>query len=319
MLSTWLSNSSTKRLKSLHVDIDSKKFCKAYDIFLVGMTERMQDCPITSSLSTFNLDFDQINFLDLGFLKNNDLTHLQGLLDELRDEDVHVLVLNSNQNLSYSKNSTLISRAPNFDDVPIDDLRFVGYQRHYLSKNIFLKKDPLNKSLGEINKNMAVIEPILRSSSSLIFELSAIKSTEFSEFGNNFSPVGLSILQSCQIARYSGFSKSLKTIHFTDFSYSSMAQCHTIALWIWYYMEGRDLDLQANTNKPDTTSYIVNSSTLDLELEFIKENQSERWWLRSPSNQEIHIPCMYEDYLAVINEDAEEKILELLKTAGNSL
>ena len=319
MLSTCLSNTSLQRLQSLDVDLDSASFCKEFDIFLVSLQDREPNCYITNSLSTFNMNFEHIKFLDLGVIKNNDILYLDDLKKEVYAQNKRIIVLNSRKETTHNPNSTLVSATPTIESLDRGDIRFLSYQRHYLPKKNSLEKDTSHKSLGEIDKNITVIEPILRSSRELYFEMSAIRSTEFPNYTEYFNPVGLSILQSCKIARYSGFSKELKQITISDFSFNSKAHCHSIALWIWYYLEGRDLDEQVNKNSvKDITSYIVNSSELDMELEFIKENKSERWWLLNPANSESKIPCLYEDYLAVINEDSEEKILELLKSRDNS-
>jgi len=196
MLSTWLSNTSLKRLNSENVDIDSTDLCKIYDIFL-----------ITDDLQALNAY----------------VTAAKKVL----------IVLDPTAKPDYVKNAIIVSAKPNPTIFSRKDLRCLSYQRHYLG-NLDGIDVGIHKSLGEINKNIAIAEPLLRSCQSLYFELSSIKSTEFSDFGNNFNPVGLSILQSCQIARYSGFSKSLQNITITDFKMDSIAECHTIALWIWY-------------------------------------------------------------------------------------
>jgi len=188
MLSTWLSNTSLKRLNSENVDIDSTDLCKIYDIFLIRTVERGENCLINKAFLGLSQNFDKIRYIDLGSLKTPD----------------------------YVKNAIIVSAKPNPTIFSRKDLRCLSYQRHYLG-NLDGIDVGIHKSLGEINKNIAIAEPLLRSCQSLYFELSSIKSTEFSDFGNNFNPVGLSILQSCQIARYSGFSKSLQNITITDF------------------------------------------------------------------------------------------------------
>lgn len=319
MLSTWLSNTSLKRLNSENVDIDSTDLCKIYDIFLISTVERGENCLINKAFLGLSQNFDKIRYIDLGSLKTSATDDLQALNAYVTAAKKVLIVLDPTAKPDYVKNAIIVSAKPNPTIFSRKDLRCLSYQRHYLG-NLDGIDVGIHKSLGEINKNIAIAEPLLRSCQSLYFELSSIKSTEFSDFGNNFNPVGLSILQSCQIARYSGFSKSLQNITITDFRMDSIAECHTIALWIWYYLEGKSLDTLTNTNlSEDTTSYIVNSNTLDTELQFIKENRSERWWLVNPSNLEDKIPCMYEDYLAVINEDSEDKILELLKSSENTL
>ena len=319
MLSTFLSKTSLKRLQNQNVDIESKDFCKLSDIFIVTTVERSENCHISHAFSTLIQEFNNINYLDLGSINQEHLNALDELKTEVHRANKVLIVLTPNINSSYALNSVIVTERPSNKLKHGKNQRYIAYQRHFLAKDFQLDTN-INKSLGEVVKNISIVEPLLRSCKSLYFQLSAIKSTELSEFGTNFNPVGLSILQSCQIARYAGFSKKLKYICISNFSLDSQAHCHTIALWLWYYMEGKDLDQEIETQHPDdTTSYIVNSSVLDTELEFIKENKSERWWLINPDNLETRIPCMYEDYLAVINENSEDKILELLKSANNAL
>ncbi len=319
MLSSWLSNTSTKRLRVQNVDVDSDNLCKKFDIFLISTVDRDENCRISHAFSGFKINFNKISFLDLGCINLDANDSLTKIKEFLKAKNKHLIILDPDFKGNYKNNAILVSSHPGLLDFKSKDIRCISYQRHYISKELELNNS-IHKSLGEINKNIATVEPMLRSCSSLYFELSSIKSTEFSEFGENFNPVGLSILQACQIARYCGFSKNLKEITISDFRMDSIAQCHTIALWTWYYIEGRDLDSQAELEfSKDVTSYIVNSSILDTEIEFIKENKSERWWLVDPENIDAKIPCMYEDYLAVINEDSEDKILELLKSGDNAL
>lgn len=168
----------------------------------------------------------------------------------------------------------------------------LGYQRH-LGINV----NPQSLSLGEIRYNMTKAEAIMRRSSAIIFDLSAIRKQE--SFIDESFVTGLDIFESCALLKSAGMAKNKKLMVFNfgeELLNNNSAEI--VSLLIWYYLEGamdQNMEkIEHNNNK----LYMVHNPYFEKPLKFIQGNITGRWWYQNPETL-YYVACTEEDYLEI--------------------
>jgi arginase family enzyme len=157
--------------------------------------------------------------------------------------------------------------------------------------------------LGEVRSDITAIEPILRDSDIISFDISAIRRSDAPAFVTP-SPSGFYAEEACQLGRYSGLSDRIMVFGLFEVNpkYDIQDQTSILAAQIvWYFLDGyscRNPEFPDSENKNFKT-FIVGHSDLDYEMTFYKSLISERWWMEVPnpkSKKSIMISCSYSDY-----------------------
>jgi arginase family enzyme len=183
----------------------------------------------------------------------------------------------------------------------------LGHQLHltdYVNTDLISKLYHDALRLGEIRSNITQVEPILRDSDIVSFDISAVRQSDAPGFFNP-SPSGFSSEEACQLAKYSGLSDRANVFGLfeTNPKYDTRDQTSDLAAQvIWYFLDGfscRKPEFPESENKNFKT-FIVGHSDLDYEITFYKSLVSERWWMEIPNpnkdNNTTLVSCSYSDY-----------------------
>lgn len=298
-----------------------------------------------------------VKVVDLGNLKvgsslNDTYFALSSILEELIKLEIVPIILGGGQDLTYAnflayknleQTVNLVSIDSHFDlgepDAEISSNNFltkiilhqpnflfnysnIGYQSYFVDKS---EIDLMNKlffdvyRLGQVQKNIEDVEPIVRNADIISFDVSSIRQAE-SPGNANSSPNGFYGEQACQISRYAGLSDKLTSIGFYEINpeYDNNGQtAHLVAQMIWYFIDGysnRKKDFPVGSRKP-YTKYRVNIQNGENELIFYKSDKSERWWMDVPypSHQKIKyerhllVPCSYKDYQTACGDEMPDR------------
>jgi len=194
----------------------------------------------------------------------------------------------------------------------------LGYQSYYVKKE---ELDLFNKMyfdafrLGEFYSNNTMVEPLVRNSDIVSFDLDAIRSSDYKANAKD-SPHGFYGEDACRIMRYAGLSDKLTSFGIFNFNSSSLFVKHDanlVAQMMWYFMEGvnsRKADYPKGT-KTNYTKYRVNIDDFKDEIVFYKSDKSARWWMEVPYpnsgnlkfQRHLLVPCTYETYLNALKND----------------
>lgn len=160
--------------------------------------------------------------------------------------------------------------------------------------------------LGKIRSDFKEIEPVIRNSDLVSFDLSAIQSTD-APGSLDAQPFGLTAEEACQICWFAGMNEKLSSIGIYGYEpYYDDAQNKTakvVAVMIWYFIEGfysRKDSLSFKSS--DYTKYTVSLDAKPNTLTFFKSKRSGKWWMEIPHNdldkfdRVSTIPCSYSDY-----------------------
>lgn len=196
--------------------------------------------------------------------------------------------------------------------------KFIGYQSHLTSSgSLQLLHDLQIESmrLGHIRQNIDRIEPWCRSLDHAIFQLNAIRKTDF-PCKNSTNPGGLFYEEACKISQFLGASSHLQSFGIYGYEAASdqnKAGAAVIAQLIWYFIDGlmhfrEDKSIQ----KSKLIQYTVHASHSDLDINFWKSNESGRWWMEVPGQTDHWVSCTYDDYLEASHGEFSARLINVL-------
>lgn len=165
---------------------------------------------------------------------------------------------------------------------------------------------------------MLNIEPVIRNSDLLTFDMSAVRSSDAAATSKP-SPNGLYAEEACQLMFFAGMSEKLTSLGIYEYDatvdYGNQT-AQLIAQMIWYFMEGyyKRKNEMPQYNRNGFLKYMVALSNTDHEVIFLKSTRSDRWWMEIPITdnntkfQRHHIvPCSYKDYQQACNNEMPER------------
>lgn len=183
----------------------------------------------------------------------------------------------------------------------------LGYQTYFNSQEEIdlIQRMQFNAyRLGEVIQDIKIAEPIMRDADIVSLDMQSIQSTYLD---NTNQPNGFDGREICALARYAGFSDSLKT--FGIFNIEKKNKNHLLlSQIIWYFIEGFNYRLfeYPFSSKEDYYKYVV--PLVEQELIFYKSNVSERWWIATQDyqNKEKLYPCHYADYQKALTNEVPD-------------
>jgi formiminoglutamase len=195
----------------------------------------------------------------------------------------------------------------------------IGYQTYFNSQEEIDLMDKLyfeSYRLGQVSKDVAIVEPVLRDANIVSLDLSSIKSAEVS-LNQKYSPNGFDGKEICSISRYAGISNKVSSFGIYEYKPSKDDEITSmlIAQIIWYFVEGVNFRI-TDDDFTDENSYQKYITLVDeQELIFFKSNKTGRWWIEIPFLTEINtklrrhtlLPCMHQDYLDACNNKLPDR------------
>ncbi|GAB1857331.1 formimidoylglutamase [Flavobacteriaceae bacterium MHTCC 0001] len=195
----------------------------------------------------------------------------------------------------------------------------IGYQTYFNAQEEIDLMERLyfeSYRLGEVNKDITLVEPVLRDANIVSIDLKSIKSAEVST-KQKFSPNGLDGKEICAISRYAGISNKVSTFGIYEYkpSKDDEQSAMLVAQIIWYFIEGvncRVKDDDFSDEKNFTKFFTLVESQ---EMVFYKSTKTGRWWVEIPFFEEINnklkrhtlLPCTHQDYLDACNNIVPER------------
>ena len=301
-----------------------------------------------------NLD-SKLRIIDLGNLKKGNGSKdvyfaLRDVTDYLAESNIKCIVIGGGQDIgvgiarAFKEDAffTLTTIDPSIDikthSSPFDStnyiskilsenpglfhINFLAYQSYYVTNKTISK---INAKLfdfvrlGDLRSNMEEVEPIIRDSDFVSFDVGAIRQTDAPGHFNG-SPNGLYSEEACKIARYAGLSNKLKVfgIFESNPDYDLRNQTSKlVAQIIWYFIEG--FLHQKNNSLPNSadkiTQFNVQLEELDKPIVFYQNKQTGQWWMQvnTSENASVSFSCLKKDYLMASKKEIPEKWLKFIR------
>ncbi|MFI1771990.1 formimidoylglutamase [Thalassobellus citreus] len=195
----------------------------------------------------------------------------------------------------------------------------VGYQTYFNSQEEIDLMDNLyfeSYRLGQVSKDITIVEPVLRDANIVSIDLSSVKGAEVS-LNQKYSPNGLDGKEICAIARYAGISNKVSSFGIYEYKPSKDDEITSmlVSQMLWYFIEG--VNYRVNDDDFSDERYYQKFIVLveSQELVFYKSNKTGRWWIEIPFLADVNnklkrhtlLPCMHQDYLDACNNKVPER------------
>lgn len=203
----------------------------------------------------------------------------------------------------------------------------LAYQKHLVVPELLSKTPGVNQHirLGQLREWFSEVEPVLRNTDVLSFDMGAVKFTD-APANKQENPNGLRSEEACQLAKYSGISNRMKVFGlFETLSENNNTKitAKLAAEIIWYFVEGISLRQDGKEWSAENSKvYRVEINQLDKPLVFFQDTNSSRWWMeiQGITGEKTVVACSKEEYVRASSNEIPEfwlkyvqKIDELLK------
>lgn len=188
----------------------------------------------------------------------------------------------------------------------------IGFQSYFVHPRMLETMDQLRFDcfrLGRVKENIEEMEPVLRSSELLSFDLASLGSAVFP---GSMSPNGLNGEEACALMRFAGMSLNLKVMGI--FGYNQQADqagllAKQVAQMIWYYIDGIHFGRNEAPLENKDMFIACHIAFAQVETTFIKSKKTGRWWMLMPDDK--YVPCSYSDFQQAGENEIPERWLRI--------
>ena len=201
----------------------------------------------------------------------------------------------------------MLTSEPNY----IRHYNHIAFQSYYVHPRMLETMDKLRFDcyrVGSVKENIEEMEPVIRNSSFLSFDITAIAHGYAPS--NPVSPNGLNGEEACVLMRYAGMSPNVNSIGIYGYDAphdQDELTSKQIAHMIWYVLDGRSrgrkevkLDQRDSFNE-------YHIAFAEVETTFLQSKKTGRWWMQLPDKK--FIACSYKDYLLASSNEIPERWL----------
>lgn len=201
----------------------------------------------------------------------------------------------------------MLTGEPNY----IRHYNHIGFQSYYVHPKMLETMDKLRFDcfrVGHVKENIEEMEPVLRNSNFLSFDISAIANAYAPS--NKLSPNGFTGEEACSLVRFAGMSPNVSSVGIYGYNPATDTEELTakqVSHMLWYLMDGRsrgrreaDIDERESFNEYHT-------AFAEVETTFLQSKKTGRWWMQLPDKR--FIACSYKDYLLASSNEIPERWL----------
>lgn len=204
----------------------------------------------------------------------------------------------------------MLTGSPNF----IGHYNHIGFQSYYVNPLMLETLDKIRFDffrLGKVREHIEDMEPVLRSSHMLSFDLNAIK---YCDAPINFpaSPNGFTGDEACMLTRFAGMSTELRSFGIYGFDETKDKDNMTTTLaaqMLWYFIDGFSVR-KSEASLKDLNEFVAyHLQFTGNNISFIKSKRTNRWWMLLPNG--MYEPCSYKDYIVASENEIPERWLRI--------
>lgn len=187
----------------------------------------------------------------------------------------------------------------------------IGFQSYFVHPHMLETMDKLRFDcyrLGMVKENIEEMEPVLRNSHLLSFDINAIKNSDAP--ASPLSTNGFSGEEACTLTRFAGMSSHLSSLGIYGYRPQQDLQELTamqIAQMVWYFIDGKNKSRQESDIEKRSNFNEFHCTFTEIETMFLQSKQTGRWWMQLPDKK--FIACSYSDYLYASQNKIPERWL----------
>ena len=201
----------------------------------------------------------------------------------------------------------MLTGEPNF----VKHYNHIGFQSYFVHPRMLETMDKLRFDcyrVGMARENMEEMEPVIRNTDLLSFDVSAIKSADAP--ANTCSPNGFTGEEACTLTRFAGMSATLSS--FGLYGYDPATDLNDLtakqaAQMIWYFIDGKSRSKQEAVPEEKHQFNEFHTAFTDMDTTFLQSKKTGRWWMQLPNRKLI--ACSYKDYIDASNNEIPERWL----------
>lgn len=187
----------------------------------------------------------------------------------------------------------------------------IGFQSYFVHPRMLETMDKLRFDcfrVGMAKDNMEEMEPVIRNSNLLSFDISAIKYSDAP--ANQQCPNGFTGEEACMLTRYAGMSTQLSS--FGIYGYQPHLDVNELtakqaAQMLWYFIDGKNRSKQEARLEDRNHFNEYHTVFAEVDTVFLQSKKTGRWWMQLP-NQKM-IACSYNDYVQASRDEIPERWL----------
>ena len=189
----------------------------------------------------------------------------------------------------------------------------IAFQSYFVHPRMLQTIDKLRFDcyrLGHVQHDIEEMEPVLRNSNMLSFDVSAIKHSDAPT--NKNCPNGLTGVEACMLTRFAGMSNNLSSFGLYGYNPKDDTDEITakqIAQMLWYFVDGRHKMAQESAleERQNFNEYHIVFGEID--TLFLQSKRTNRWWMQLPNGK--FIACSHKDYLTAGKNEFPERWLRV--------
>jgi len=201
----------------------------------------------------------------------------------------------------------LLTSEPNL----VKHYNHIGFQSYFVHPRMLETMDKLHfdcHRVGVAKENIEEMEPVLRNTHLLSFDISAIKYSDSP--ASIESPNGFTGEEACTLARYAGMSNHLNS--FGIYGYQpgqdlNDLSAKQIAQMLWYFIDGKSRSKQEAAIEDLHYFNEYHTRFTEVESVFLQSKKTGRWWMQLPDQK--FIACSYKDYIHASQNEIPERWL----------
>ncbi len=187
----------------------------------------------------------------------------------------------------------------------------IGFQSYFVHPRMLETMDKLRFDcyrVGVAKENIEEMEPVIRNTNLLSFDISAIKSSDAPS--GICSPNGFTGEEACMLTRFAGMSNKLSSLGIYGYEPENDVNELTakqISQMIWYFIDGKSRSKQEAEPEEKHNFNEFHTAFTDMDTTFFQSKKTGRWWMQLPDKKLI--ACSYKDYLNASNNEIPERWL----------
>jgi formiminoglutamase len=189
----------------------------------------------------------------------------------------------------------------------------IGFQSYFVNPGMLETIDKLRFDcfrVGTAKESLEEIEPAIRNSNFLSFDISAIKNSDAP--ANKLSTNGFTGEEACVLTQYAGLSNNTSSLGIYGYNPSKDNNDLTavqIAQMLWYYIDGVNKGLQEASLEDRNLFNEFHCTFTEVETIFLQSKKTSRWWMQLPNKK--FIACSYKDYVQASQNGIPERWLRV--------
>jgi formiminoglutamase len=187
----------------------------------------------------------------------------------------------------------------------------IGFQSYFVHPRMLETMDKLRFDcyrVGTARENLDDMEPVIRNTQLLSFDISAIKYSDSP--ASSESPNGFTGEEACILTRFAGMSNKVNS--FGIYGYLPQLDvkdlsAKQISQMLWYFIDGKSRSKQEASIEDRNNFNEYHTSFTEVESIFLQSKKTGRWWMQLPDKK--FIPCSYKDYIHASQNEIPERWL----------